>query len=42
MSNFNGQIAAIVTARDFALATHNINDFGDCGLTLINPFTSAL
>ena len=35
----DGQIAATTRARGFALATRNTNDFVDCGLELIDPFT---
>lgn len=38
MSLADGQIASIVHARGFALATRNTTDFEDCGLELINPF----
>jgi predicted nucleic acid-binding protein len=31
-------IAGIVRARDAALATRNVRDFEDCGITLINPW----
>jgi predicted nucleic acid-binding protein len=33
-----GQIAAIARANSLAVATRNIRDFSDCGLSLINPF----
>lgn len=38
MSMADGQIAAIASARHFAVATRNIRDFERCGLELINPF----
>ncbi len=38
MSVPDGQIAAIVRSKDFAIATRNIRDFGDCNLELLNPF----
>lgn len=38
MSTFDGQIAAIARARGFSIATHNIKDFENCGVELINPF----
>ncbi|MEA3276538.1 MAG: type II toxin-antitoxin system VapC family toxin [Pseudomonadota bacterium] len=41
MSNFDGQIAAIAKTRGFSVATRNIEDFEDCGLELINPFSDA-
>ncbi len=34
----DGQIAAIASARGYILATRNVRDFEDCGLTLVNPF----
>ena len=34
----DAQIAAICLARGAALATRNVRDFEDCGLTLVNPF----
>lgn len=37
----DGQIAAIAHSRGMALATRNIRDFEDIGITLINPWTSA-
>lgn len=33
-----GQIAAIASVYNAAIATRNINDFTNCGLELINPF----
>ena len=41
MSAFDGQIAAIARTRGFAIATQNIQNFADCGLELINPFSPA-
>ncbi len=41
MSNFDGQIAAIARTKGLAVATRNIKDFEDCGLELINPFSTA-
>jgi predicted nucleic acid-binding protein len=40
MSLPDGQIAGIVHAHGFALATRNTKDFDDCGFDLINPFES--
>lgn len=40
MSMADGQIAAIASAHHFSVATRNIKDFEDCGLTLIDPFVS--
>jgi predicted nucleic acid-binding protein len=38
MSVPDGQIAAIARSRGYAVATRNVDDFEDCGLTLVNPF----
>lgn len=40
MSMADGQIAAIARAQGFAVATRNIKDFTNCGLELIDPFTT--
>ena len=42
MSNFDGQIAAIAKTHGFAIATRNVKDFEDCGLELMNPFSSGI
>lgn len=42
MSILDGQISAIAYSRGMAIATRNIRDFSDCGLTLINPFLENL
>ena len=42
LSAFDGQIAAIAHAHDYAVATRNVKDFQDCGIELINPFTYEL
>jgi predicted nucleic acid-binding protein len=34
----DAQIAAIARVHGYALAPRNINDFRDCGITLINPW----
>ncbi|MGL5115987.1 MAG: type II toxin-antitoxin system VapC family toxin [Beijerinckiaceae bacterium] len=34
-------IAAIATARTMAVATRNVKDFADCGVTVINPWEYA-
>lgn len=39
MNLADGQIAAITLTHRYSLATHNVKDFTDCGLTLIDPFT---
>ena len=38
MSVPDGQIAAIARACGYAVATRNVADFEDCGLSLVNPF----
>lgn len=38
MSVPDGQIAAIARSNDLKIATRNIHDFEECGLTIINPF----
>jgi predicted nucleic acid-binding protein len=38
MSVPDGQIAAVARSRGYAVATRNVADFEDCGLTLVNPF----
>ena len=40
MSVPDGQIASIARLNEYALATRNIKDFEDCGLSLIDPFES--
>jgi hypothetical protein len=35
----DAQIAAIARARGATLATRNVKQFKDCGITLINPWT---
>ena len=39
MSEADARIAAISRSRDAVLATRNVGDFADCGLTLKNPWT---
>ena len=39
MSALDTQIAAIVMAHDAALVTRNTNDFKECGIDVINPWT---
>ncbi len=34
----DAQIAAVATARDATLATHNTKDFDDLGLPLVDPY----
>ncbi|MCP3729310.1 type II toxin-antitoxin system VapC family toxin [Sphingomonas sp. MG17] len=38
ISQFDAQIAAITRSRGANLATRNVRDFVDCGVTLINPW----
>lgn len=38
ISAFDAQIAAIAAVHGARLATRNIRDFVDCGITLINPW----
>jgi hypothetical protein len=33
------QIAAIVRSRGARLATRNMSDFADCGITVVDPWT---
>jgi toxin FitB len=39
-SLFDAQIAAIAKARGMPVATRNVRDFEDCGVTVINPWLS--
>jgi predicted nucleic acid-binding protein len=41
MSILDGQIASIARAKRFAVATRNVEDFEECGVSLINPFEEA-
>jgi toxin FitB len=38
ISEADGRIAAIARSRGAALATRNVTDFADCGLTIIDPW----
>lgn len=38
ISQFDAMIAAISRSRGAALATRNVRDFADCGITLIDPW----
>lgn len=40
ISQFDAQIAAIAHSRRSGLATRNVADFEECGLTLINPWSA--
>jgi hypothetical protein len=42
ISQADAQIAAIAKSRGAALATRNMADFDDCGLTVVNPWTFAV
>lgn len=37
---FDAQISAIAASRGAALATRNVADFLDCGLSIVNPWES--
>jgi len=41
MAQFDGQIAAIASARGAAVATRNLSDFAGCGLVLHDPWAEA-
>ena len=38
----DGQIAAIARLNHLAVATRNVCDFENCGIDVVNPFTSVL
>ncbi len=38
ISQMDAQIAAIVRSRGARLATRNVADFADCGITVVNPW----
>jgi predicted nucleic acid-binding protein len=38
VKELDGQIAAIASFHGFAVATRNVRDFDDCGVTVINPW----
>ena len=38
LAGVDAQIAAIALRRGLPIATRNVRDFGDCGVTLINPW----
>lgn len=40
ISQFDAQIAAIALSRRAALATRNVSEFEECGLTLTNPWSA--
>lgn len=41
ISQIDAQIAAIVRSRGARLATRNVRDFTDCGITVVNPWGEA-
>ncbi len=41
ISQIDAQIAAIVRSRGARLATRNVHDFADCGITVVNPWEEA-
>ena len=42
MSIADGQIAAIARLNHLAVATRNVPDFENCGIEVVNPFTTDL
>jgi len=38
IGDFDAQIAAIARSRGAAVATRNVDDFTDCGITVISPW----
>jgi predicted nucleic acid-binding protein len=41
ISQVDAQIAAVVRSRGARLATRNVRDFADCGITIVNPWREA-
>ncbi|MEO8183792.1 MAG: type II toxin-antitoxin system VapC family toxin [Deltaproteobacteria bacterium] len=41
ISQFDAQVAAITRSSGAALATRNVSDFENCGVTVIDPWLSA-
>jgi len=41
ISQIDAQIAAIVRSRGARLATRNVRDFADCGITVVDPWGAA-
>lgn len=41
ISQFDAQIVAIALSRRAGLATRNVSDFEECGLTLTNPWSAS-
>lgn len=42
ISQFDAQIAAIVRSRGARLASRNMRDFSDCGITVADPWTETV
>jgi predicted nucleic acid-binding protein len=40
ISQFDAMIAAMARSRGATLATRNVNDFEDCGVDVVNPWTA--
>lgn len=40
ISQFDAQVAAITRSSGAALATPNVSDFDNCGVTVIDPWSS--
>lgn len=40
ISQADAQIAAIAASRGAAIATRNVSDFAECGITVLNPWGS--
>ena len=38
LNGFDGLIAAIAHSQDAAIATRNVGDFADCGVSVVNPW----
>ncbi|MEO3386631.1 type II toxin-antitoxin system VapC family toxin [Mesorhizobium sp. CAU 1741] len=41
IGEFDAQIAAITRSRGFSIVTRNVDDFTECGVTVINPWETA-
>ncbi len=41
ISQFDAQIAAICRTHQAAIATRNVDDFADCGISVVNPWESS-
>ena len=39
ISHFDAQIAAIALANGASVATRNVDDFADCGVEVLDPWT---